>query len=180
MKLYRLIATALTTLALLSPILQTTAYAATSARAPKIINNNAIQTVTFTNTQFLETAERLYREGQISEKDYQSIQAAMMERWTIRGVNKLVYVGNSQYDLYLNNVLSSMVVAANFYAVSHIIASIPAVASFLASNGLASGALNTIVSAGAWAALDPSNGMIFRLWHTPISGVITTIGVRSQ
>ncbi len=93
---------------LLSPIAATGVQGAVmyEDNLQKVTQNNESEEVTFTNMDFLKAAELAYEDEYISESDYNFILTKTSQRIGINGVNKIVDLGNNNYELYLNSLVA--------------------------------------------------------------------------
>lgn len=128
----------------------------------------ATQEVVITNSEFLASATTLYQQGKILEKDYRVIRSSMMERWGIKGQTKIVRRRDGKLDIYLNNVLTGLLVGGSIAAVASAIAAIPAVASTLAAGGTSVSAVTGALGAAVGVITSADRGII--ITQRPIHG----------
>lgn len=120
----------------------------------------ATQEVVITNSEFLSSATTLYQQGKISEKDYRVIRSSMMERWGFKGQTKIVRRRDGKLDIYLNNVLTGLLVGGSIAAVASAIAAIPAVASILAAGGTSVSAVTGALGGAVGVITSADRGII--------------------
>lgn len=131
------------------------------------------QEIVIKNADFLASATSLYQQGQISEKDYRIIRSTMMERWGIKGQTKIVRRRDEKLDIYLNNILTAMLVAGSVVAVASAIATIPAVAGILAAGGASVSAVTESLGAAVGVITSADRGII--ITQRPIYGGRSTV-----
>lgn len=140
------------------------------------------ESVTFTNHDLYESAKKLYENNEISKEDFQAIQALAFERWGFKGENKIVKNPDGSIDLYINNVVSGVVVGGSVAAIAAAIVAIPPVAAFLATYGVGSGVAAAAIGGGVSAFTSADNGLIItmRVIGTATSPNLVITNVREQ
>lgn len=160
----------------LSPV--ATARQATTDHHPPT-TGQPIQAITFSNRDFYLAAKKLYDEQKLSQSDFELVSTALSERWGIKGENKIIPTGPLTFDLYLNSVLSTLVVAGGIVAAGAIILTIPPIAAWIAAHGATASALSAVLTAAVGSYTNADNGLIFTLRAGGL-GTFTCIGVRDQ
>lgn len=120
-------------------------------------------TLTITDEQLLEGAKIAYESGEISKKDYQSMYSVLTQRSNVKGVTKVVEVDGETHELYLNSKHAGMLVDVGVSSVIKAIMSIPALAAWAATYGLASTVLTTLLGEAVTGSIDTSNGIVITL-----------------
>lgn len=104
-------------------------------------------------------------EGKITKTEYSYIQSLFQARIGIKGVNKVVQVGENEYEIYLNSLIPSAIVRIGGAAVGLVLSKIPGLSSVLnTAGGILLGGVATGIAEGA---LDTSNGIIINYSQIP-------------
>lgn len=104
-------------------------------------------------------------EGKITETEYSYIQSLFQARIGIKSVNKVVQVGENEYEIYLNSLIPSAIVTIGGAAVGLVLSKIPGLSSVMnTAGGILLGGVATGIAEGA---LDTSNGIIINYPQIP-------------
>lgn len=74
-------------------------------------------------------------EGKITKTEYSYIQSVFQARIGIKGVNKVVQVGENEYEIYLNSLIPSAIVGIGGAAVGLVLSKIRGLSSVLNTAG---------------------------------------------
>ena len=114
-----LISASLLTFSAISPSL--TVVSASSRRPVQVQQ----QVTTFSNQDVLIAAESLYNKGTFTKEQYQIVYSAYSQRLGVKGVNKVVNLGNGMMDVYINNVTWSAMIGLGGGAAGLLLGAIP-------------------------------------------------------
>ncbi|MGT2799709.1 hypothetical protein [Streptococcus marmotae] len=138
--------------------------------------------VYFSNSDVHKAAENLYNQDVFTKEQYQKICSIFAQRLGVKGVNKVVNLGNGMTDVYINNITWSAMVAAGGGAMGLLLGAIPHISASVA------GMIGAIGGGVGGAYLSADRGVIVRLKQvyeppTQISGAKLypkVIGIREQ
>lgn len=107
------------------------------------------KTIYFSNRDVIKAAEDLYNQGLLSKEQYQKIFFAFAQRLGVKGVNKVIQLGNGMTDVYINNVTWAAMVAAGGGALGLLLGAIPHISAGIAGmiGAIGSGIGSTYLSA---------------------------------
>ncbi|WP_449458534.1 hypothetical protein [Streptococcus suis] len=137
---------------------------------------------TFSNSDVLQAAENLYNQGLFTEEQYRIVFFAYAQRLGVKGVNKVVNLGNGLTDVYINNVTWSAMVGLGGGAAGLLLGAIPGL------NAGVAAMIGAVGGAAGSAYLGAERGVIVRMKQvyeppTQISGAKLypkVIGIRGQ
>ncbi|AMB93526.1 hypothetical protein ACWOE5_08670 [Aerococcus sanguinicola] len=146
--------------------------------------------VTFTNQDIVNSAQEAYRSGQIDKETYDYVYATLnpTSRATTRGENKIVDLGNGQFDVYMNSLVVTTLVGTGVAAAGAILA--PVIGPALVGIGISTTAQNfvgTILTFVLGSVTEDalSNGAIVRAQYiegapAEYGPLVSPISIRSQ
>lgn len=137
---------------------------------------------TFSNSDVLQAAENLYNQGLFTEEQYRIVFFAYAQRLGVKGVNKVVNLGNGLTDVYINNVTWNAMVGLGGGAAGLLLGAIPGL------NAGVAAMIGTVGGSVGSAYLGADRGVIVRMKQvyeppTPTSGAKLypmVIGIREQ
>ncbi len=141
--------------------------------------------ITFTNQDFLKATESAYKKGLITKEDYNKIisQLNLNSRLGIKGETKIVALGNNNYDIYLNNVISALLVGASIGTITYILSEIPIIVALLKAFKIEAAILAGAISSAVATISNVDNGIIIHskfIYIYPDNFLFLVLGIDEQ